>query len=121
MTDTIRLIGMRLFTHVGCTPEERAVGQYLEFDVEMRRDLRAATRADVIAESVDYAVAYAKIAAVVAGKEAQLIETLAERAAAAVLALGVDDVTIRVRKAAPPMPHGHVDHAEVEIQRSAER
>lgn len=116
--DSIRLRNLRFFTHVGCTAEERRVGQHLEMDVEFRLDLTDAGRTDRIGASIDYAQAAARIRDAVQGHEANLLETIAERAAAAVLALGAAGVTVRVRKPAPPMPGAHADHAEVEIHRA---
>ncbi len=118
MTDIIRLKGLRFFTHVGCTVEERKVGQYLDIDVEMMLDLREATSEDAIAKSLDYSEAVRVIGRAIAGREANLIETLAERAATAVLGLGADEVVVRIRKPAPPMPVGHAEYAEVEIRRA---
>lgn len=118
--DKVTLAGFRLFTHIGCTPEERLVGQHLAFDVVVEGDFRAAGERDDIALSVDYATVYARVKDAVAGHEAKLLETVAERAAAAVLAMAhVKRVTVRARKEAPPFPHGHAVHAEVEIVRSA--
>lgn len=117
--DKVTLAGFRIFTHIGCTREERTVGQHVAFDVVVEGDFRAAGERDDITLSVDYATVYAHVKEAVAGKEANLLETLAERAAAAVLAMpNVRRVTVRVRKDAPPFPHGHAAHAEVEIVRS---
>ncbi|HLE96552.1 MAG TPA: dihydroneopterin aldolase, partial [Candidatus Thermoplasmatota archaeon] len=114
----ITLAGIRLWTHVGCTVEERKVGQHLELDLVVEGDFRAAGREDDIASSVDYAKAFEAVSGAVAGKEAKLLETVAERAAAALLGMpGVRAATVRVRKDAPPIPHGHARYAEVEIRR----
>jgi dihydroneopterin aldolase len=117
--DRITLRNIRAFTHVGCTSEEKRVGQHLELDIEFRMDLRRAGTTDRIGESIDYAKAYGLVKAAVEGLEANLLETVAERAAAAVLGLGASEVVVRVRKPAPPIPGGHADHAEVEIARKA--
>lgn len=118
--DKVTLAGFRLFTHIGCTPEERLVGQHLELDVVVEGDFRSAGERDDIAASVDYAAVYARVKEVVADKEAKLLETVAERAAAAVLGLRhVRRVTVRARKDAPPFPHGHAAYAEVEVVRTA--
>lgn len=122
MTDVIRLRNMRFFTHVGCTSEERRVGQHLEMDVEFRLDLREAGRSDRIGATIDYAEAYRKIRGAIENVEANLLETVAERAAAAVLGMGAPEVVVRVRKPTPPIPGAHADHAEVELtRRVAER
>lgn len=115
--DRITLRNLRLFTHIGCTVEERRVGQHLEMDIEFRMDLREAGTSDRIGASIDYAAAALKVHEAVAGVEANLLETVAERAAAALLAMGPDEVVLRVRKPSPPMPGAHADYAEVEITR----
>ena len=117
--DAIRLRNLRFFTHVGCTAEERRVGQHLEMDVEFRLDLREAGKTDRIGASIDYAHAAARVRDAVQGHEANLLETIAERAAQALLAMGAETVVVKVRKPAPPMPGAHADHAEVEIRRGA--
>lgn len=111
------LRNLRIYTHIGCTAEERRVGQHLELDIEFRMDLRPAGTTDSIAKSIDYAKAAGAVREAVAGLEANLLETVAERAAAALLPLGADTVTVRVRKPSPPIPGAHADFAEVEITR----
>jgi len=113
--DRISLRTMRVFTHVGCTAEERRVGQHLEMDFDAYLDLADAD--DRIGATLDYAAAYRAIRDAVENREAHLIETIAERAAEAVLAMGAQEVVVRVRKPAPPIPGAHADWAEVEIRR----
>lgn len=116
--DAIRLRNMRFFTHVGCTAEERRVGQHLEMDLEFRMDLRKAGESDRIDATIDYADAFARVRDAVERVEANLLETIAERAAAALLDMGVPEVVVRVRKPTPPIPGAYAEHAEVEIRRS---
>lgn len=116
--DRVTLKNLRLYTHVGCTAEERRVGQHLEMDLEFRMDLRDAGRTDRIGASIDYAHAAQVVREAVGGLEANLLETVAERAAAALLPLGAAEVVVRVRKPSPPMPGAHADYAEVEIRRA---
>lgn len=117
MPDRVTLRNLRIYTHVGCTTEERRVGQHLELDIELRMDLREAGTTDRIAASVDYAKAATLVRDAISGIEANLLETVAERAATALMPLGADEVVIRVRKPSPPIPGAHADHAEVEIAR----
>lgn len=116
--DRITLRNMRVFTHVGCTVDERRVGQHLEVDLEFHLDLRPAGTTDRIAESIDYARAHQLVKDAVEGFEANLLETIAERAASALQGLGASRIVVCVRKPAPPIPGGHADHAEVEVSRS---
>ena len=118
--DVVRLRNLRVFTHVGCTAEERRVGQHLEMDLELRLDLREAGATDRIGASVDYADAAVRVRKAVEGVEANLLETIAERAAAALLDSGADEVVVRVRKPSPPIPGAHAEHAEIEIHRRAD-
>ncbi|GEM_PF-6048333 len=115
--DRVSLRNMRVYTHVGCTHEERKVGQHLEMDFDAFLDVSQA--GDRIGATLDYAEAYRRIRAAVENHEANLLETIAERAAAALLALGAREVVVRVRKPAPPIPGAHADAAEVEIRRRA--
>lgn len=116
--DKITLRNMRVFTHVGCSAEERRVGQHLELDLEFHLDLQPAGTTDRIVESIDYARAHQLVKEAVEGFEANLLETIAERAAAALQGLGASRIVVRVRKPAPPIPGGHADHAEVEVHRA---
>lgn len=116
--DRVTLKNLRIYTHVGCTSEERRVGQHLEIDIEFRMDLREAGTSDRIGASIDYAKAATAVRDAVGGIEVNLLETVAERAAAALLPMGADSVTVRVRKPSPPIPGAHADHAEVEIHRA---
>lgn len=115
--DRVRLKNLRVYTHVGCTAEERRVGQHLEIDIELRMDLREAGTTDRIGASIDYAKAAVLVRDAVTGHEANLLETIAERAADALAPLGADEVVVRVRKPSPPIPGAHADFAEVEISR----
>lgn len=116
--DRVTLKNLRIYTHVGCTAEERRVGQHLEVDIEFHLDLRDAGTSDRISASIDYAKAAELVRAAVGGLEANLLETVAERAASALLALDARSVTVRVRKPSPPIPGAHADFAEVEITRA---
>lgn len=116
--DRVTLRNLRIYTHVGCTAEERRVGQHLEVDIEFRLDLRDAGTSDRITASIDYAKAADLVRAAVGGIEVNLLETVAERAAAALLTLNAPEVIVRVRKPSPPIPGAHADFAEVEIRRT---
>ena len=84
-------------------------------------DLRAAGRSDDLAHTVNYAQVYAQIREVVEGPAQSLIESVAERVAAAILAghPRVRAVTVSVEK-----PHvavaGVVQSLGVEITRARE-
>lgn len=116
--DRITLAGFQVFTHVGCSAEERTVGQWLTFRIDMELDLRRAGEADALDASVDYARALQVVKDAVEGREAKLIETIAEEAAKALrAAFPLERVIVRVRKPEPPMPVGRAEYAEVRIER----
>jgi dihydroneopterin aldolase len=115
--DRITVRNMRFFTHVGCTSEERRVGQHIEVDVDFYLDLREAGTSDRIDATIDYAQAYRRLREALEEHEANLLEHVAERAAAALAGMGAREVVVRVRKNEPPIPGAHADYAEIEIRR----
>ncbi|MHB8605502.1 MAG: dihydroneopterin aldolase [Thermoplasmatota archaeon] len=115
--DRITLAGMSFFVHVGHTAAERKVGHHLEVDIVMDTDTSRAGATDALADSIDYARAYRVLRETLEGKEMNLLEAVAERAADALKPLGASRVVVRVRKREPPIPHGRAAYAEVEIER----
>ena len=93
--------------------------QRFEVDVVLDLDLRPAGTTDALAETVDYGAVFRAAADVVAGPRANLIEALAERIAARLLAehAALAAVTVRVRKPDAPLP-GTFAWAGVEITRT---
>lgn len=119
--DRIELRGLRALGTHGALPEERERSQPFEVDLDLYADLRPAGRTDALADTVDYGAFAAAAVAVVEGPHAELIETLAERIAGAVLAAAGDRataVTVTVRKLRPPVPLP-LDTAAVRITRRA--
>jgi dihydroneopterin aldolase len=105
-SDQIELQGLRLLALVGALPEERNRAQPLEVDLYLTVDLATAGASDALADTVDYGAVCAAVEGVVAIGWVRLLERLAERLAAAVLAVDerVDEVTVAVRKLRPPVP-----------------
>lgn len=122
MTDRIVLANMRFEGSHGVLPEEKAVPQPFEVDVELRLDLRPAGESDDLSRTVDYREVFEIARSVVEGPTHELIEALAELIAARLLdsfgRLGVEEVVVRVRKPAVLLP-GVLDNASVEIRRAA--
>lgn len=116
--DRISLSNMAFFAHHGVGPQERRLGQRFFVDLEFYLDLQPAARTDDYSKTVCYAAVYKAVDAVMTGEPVNLIETLAERIAQAVLGEfpAVDGVTIAIRKPSAPVP-GVLDHAAVEISR----
>lgn len=115
--DRIRLTGIAATGRHGLLPEERRDGQQFLADVVVHLDTRRAAARDDLTYSVDYGRLAQEVHAVLAGEPADLIETVAERIAATVLAHpGVLAVDVAVHKPQAPItvPFGDV---VVEIHR----
>ncbi|GAB2471717.1 2-amino-4-hydroxy-6-hydroxymethyldihydropteridine diphosphokinase [Xylanimonas ulmi] len=115
--DQIRLTGVTATGHHGVLPHERVEGQEFRADVVLHLDTRPAAVGDELDATVSYADVAQDVHDVLAGSPADLIETVAERVAAAVLARpGVVAVDVRVHK-----PHAPIavpfDDVEVAIRR----
>jgi dihydroneopterin aldolase len=105
--DRIELRGLRAVGTHGALPEEQQRAQPFEVDLDVKADLRVAGQSDALADTVDYGALAEIAAAEVAGPHVDLLERLAERIAARVLAAGapvVVSVTVTVRKLRPPLP-----------------
>lgn len=117
--DRIVLAGLVFEARHGAYPAEKVTAQRFEVDIELELDLAPAGLADDLTRTVDYGVVAERVRDVVLGPSVDLIETLAERIAASVLAgwPGVDAVVVRVRKpeVALAVPIGW---AAVEIRRT---
>lgn len=117
MTDRIRLVGISATGHHGVLPEERRDGQTFVADVVLHVDTRDAAASDDLAATVDYAAVAREVADVLSGEPADLLETVAERIAAAVLARrGVQAVDVTLHKPQAPIPVPFAD-VVVEIHR----
>ena len=116
--DRIALLGMVFFGYHGAYPPERQLGQRFEVDVEIACDTRPAAASDELADALDYSRAYAAARQILEGQAVNLLETLAERVAGAVLELpGAREVLVRVRKPQAPLG-GAFRTVQVEVTRS---
>ena len=90
----------------GALPEEQDRAQPFEVDLDLEADLSAAGASDDLADTVDYGAAAMAAERVVAGEHHQLLERLASRVAADVLAVDhrIASVRVTVRKLRPPVP-----------------
>ncbi|WP_447924697.1 2-amino-4-hydroxy-6-hydroxymethyldihydropteridine diphosphokinase [Georgenia muralis] len=116
--DRIRLLGLRAFGHHGVLAHERARGQTFVADVVLHLDTRTAAATDDLADTVSYAAVAEDVVAVLGGEPVDLLETLAERIAAAVLAHGVRAVDVTVHKPGAPLSVPF-DDVELVIRRHA--
>ncbi|MFC7407068.1 2-amino-4-hydroxy-6-hydroxymethyldihydropteridine diphosphokinase [Georgenia alba] len=116
--DTIRLSGLRAVGYHGVLRTERETGQEFRADVVLHLDTRPAARTDDLDRTVSYADVAEDVVAVLAGEPVDLVETLADRVAAVVLARpGVRAVEVTVHKPQAPIPV-EFDDVEITIHRS---
>lgn len=116
--DCIKLDGMEFYGYHGCLPAERRAGQAFFVDVRLYLDLQTAGLHDDLSATVNYAEVFATIRDIVEGEPVNLIETVAECIAAAILReyppVSVIDVT--VHKPSAPIP-GKFRDAAVSLTR----
>jgi 7,8-dihydroneopterin aldolase/epimerase/oxygenase len=95
--DRITLTGLRVRGHHGVYGEERRTGQDFLVDAVLELDLRPAGGSDDVTDTVHYGELADTLAAIVSGEPVNLIETLAERLAAACLSdqrVGAAEITV---------------------------
>ncbi|NJC69199.1 dihydroneopterin aldolase [Planosporangium thailandense] len=119
MTDRIELTGLRARGHHGVYDFERAQGQDFVVDVILELDLSRAAASDDVTDTVHYGELAERLVKIVEGEPVNLIETLADRLAAACLRDDrVSVATVTVHKPQAPIPHEFADVA-VTLSRSA--
>jgi dihydroneopterin aldolase len=116
--DRISLTGLRVFARHGVHEAERRDGQEFLIDAVLWLDTRAAAEGDDLAKTVDYGALADRLAGLAADPPVQLIETVAQRLAAACLAEPtVEEAEITVHKPHAPISHPFGDVA-VTIRRA---
>lgn len=116
MTDMVWLNGVECKVKVGVPASERSRRQKILVDVGLETDIRPAAARDDFRRAIDYWAVEKLVRAEAEAGERALVETLAERLAAAVLArTAADAVTIRVHKTPAVMPRTR--EVVVEIRR----
>ncbi|MDR6690001.1 dihydroneopterin aldolase [Microbacterium sp. 1154] len=116
--DRITLTGVRAVGHHGVYPDEKRDGQEFVVDATLFLSLRRAAETDDVVDTVHYGELAERLVEIVEGDPVDLLETLAQRLADAVLTdERVDAVTITVHKPQAPItvPFGDVS---VTISRS---
>jgi dihydroneopterin aldolase len=118
VADTIWLLGVECKVKVGVPAAERARRQKILVDLGLETDIRPAAARDDFRLAADYWAVEKLVRAEAESGERALVETLAERLAAKVLAAqqGVAAVTVRVRKTPAVMPKTR--EVAVEIRRT---
>ena len=116
--DKISIVGLRVRGRHGVFDYERAGGQDFIVDAALWLDTRPAAATDDLGSTADYGQVAQRLADIVAGEPVALIETLANRLAAACLtepAVQVAEVTVHK----PQAPVGQqVADISVTIRRS---
>jgi len=117
--DEITLTGLRVFGRHGVFDFERERGQHFVIDVVLKLRTTEAARTDDVRDTVHYGEVAETIVAIVAGEPVNLIETLAERIADAVLAdRRLAAVRVTVHKPSAPIDAEFTD-VSVSIERAA--
>lgn len=115
--DCINLEGMEFFGYHGVMPEENKLGQRFIVDVYMHLDLRKAGKRDDLTKTVNYADVYHKVKSIIEGEPVKLIETLADRIAAAILCYDLMySVQVTVSKPGAPI-NGIFGNVSVTVNR----
>jgi dihydroneopterin aldolase len=115
--DRILMRGLAFYGYHGVLPEENRLGQRFMVDIDMHVPLGGAGRADDLTKTVDYGAVLGDVRAIVEGPPFKLIEAVAERIAATILATyAVDTIRVRVRKPDVPLA-ATLEYVGVEITR----
>lgn len=111
--DRLTVEGIRVTGHHGVLESERETGQLFKADVVAHVSTRAAATDDDLSKAVNYSDIADRTAEVLAGDPAQLIETVAQHVALAVLEMdGVFCVDVRIHKPQAPL---HVEFKDVSV------
>lgn len=105
--DHIELTGLVIRGHHGVFAHEKRDGQDFVVDLVVWTDLRRAAASDDLADTVDYGALADAVVEVVGGEPADLIETVAQRVAAAVLTADARIRRVRVTLHKPDAPIAH--------------
>ncbi len=126
MTDRIHLRGIEVSACHGVLPQEKTTPQRFVADLVLEHDLRRAGESDDLTATVSYADVAQETEAIMLGPAVDLIETLAERIAAAALRHpGIEAVDVTIHKPQAPAGVTFVDAVlggpAVQVRREADR
>lgn len=97
--DKIYLTGLKVETIVGIWDWERQIPQTVVIDLEMAADIRRAAASDSIDDTLNYKLVAKQVTALVIEGKFQLVETMAERIAEAIIGeFSVPWVKVRINK-----------------------
>ena len=104
MKDLITIERIEAFGYHGVFPEERREGQTFIGDVEIQASLEDAAQSDDVAHTVDYGVVAHRVAEIIQGEPANLLETVCDRILTMVLSLErVEAARVTVHKPGAPI------------------
>ncbi|MCD6162911.1 MAG: dihydroneopterin aldolase [candidate division Zixibacteria bacterium] len=113
----LRLKNMTFFGYHGVTDAEKETGCRFEVDCEFHYDITDAVKSDSLEDTVDYSSVYDTINDLIQKNKFNLVETLAQRLADALLdEFAIKWLKVLVRKINPPIS-GNIDSFEVEVER----
>jgi len=123
LADAISLKGLAFYGYHGVLDEERRIGQRFVVDVRLSLDLSVAGREDRLTATIDYASAWRAIRDVIEGPPLNLIEAVAERVAAALLAQFplLSAAWVRIVKPGAPVAGASSGAISVEVARERGR
>jgi dihydroneopterin aldolase len=117
--DRITLTGLAVYAHHGVFEHERVHGQEFIVDLVVEFDMRAAAISDDVADTVDYGALALTVASEVRRDPVNLLETVAERVASAILTdPRIDAVEVTIHKPQAPIETAFAD-VSVTIRRTA--
>lgn len=87
VSDVIRIEGIEAFGYHGVFPQEKREGQTFLVDVDIETSFDEAIAHDDVAYTVDYGVVAERVAEIIQGEPADLIETVCDRIVTKVLSL----------------------------------
>ena len=120
--DGIEVRGIRAFGYHGVLPHEGEFGQEFIADVALRCDMSPAAASDDLSLTADYGAVARVVHELITTERFQLIETLADRIAEALLDQpSVTEVRVTVHKPHAPMPVGVADVAVTRVRRAPTR
>lgn len=97
--DIVFIEALKVDTVIGVYDWEKTIQQTLQFDIEMRTDIKVAAQIDDLSKTVDYSEVAKDVVELAKQNQAELIETVAEKVAQLILAdYHVSSVKITLRK-----------------------
>jgi dihydroneopterin aldolase len=118
VSDVIRIEGIEAFGYHGVFPQEKREGQTFLVDVDIETSFDEAIAHDDVAYTVDYGVVAERVAEIIQGEPADLIETVCDRIVTMVLSLErVKATRVTIHKPQAPIS---VPFAGVSVSRRRE-